>query len=82
MMNFADRTAELARKRGGGAACIPHEAATNNVTSIFVTLQTVGGLLGPFLGAPLLAGTANPFGLRCDFNTRILISRNPDFPES
>ena len=60
------RTAELARKRGGPAgpaAAIAAEASTNNVTSIFVTVQTVGGLLGPFLGAPLLAGTANPFGL-------------------
>ena len=45
------------------AALLPREAATNYVTSLFVTLQTVGGLVGPFIGAPLLAGTANPFGL-------------------
>eukprot|EP01043_Picozoa_sp_COSAG02_P008298 COSAG02_NODE_263_length_26627_cov_47.198168_7_plen_109_part_00 len=34
------------------------------MTSLFVTLQTVGGLVGPFIGAPLLAGTSNPFSLK------------------
>jgi MFS family permease len=63
------RTAELARQRGGPAVGVPAEASTNNVTSIFVTVQTVGGLLGPFLGAPLLAGTSNPFGLRDNLGT-------------
>lgn len=65
------RTAELARHApagkggdgGAGARALPVEAATNYVTSLFVTLQTIGGLLGPFIGAPLLAGTSNPFGL-------------------
>lgn len=64
------RTAEIARKTNVAgasvatdAALLPREAATNYVTSLFVTLQTIGGLVGPFIGAPLLAGTANPFGL-------------------
>ena len=67
------RTAEIARKStnadstdatvASDAALLSREAATNYVTSLFVTLQTVGGLVGPFVGAPLLAGTANPFGL-------------------
>ena len=64
------RTAEIARKAtvagasvSTDAALLSREAATNYVTSLFVTLQTVGGLVGPFIGAPLLAGTANPFGL-------------------
>ena len=65
------RTAELARKSTADpptvatdARLLSSEAATNYVTSLFVTLQTVGGLVGPFVGAPLLAGTANPFALK------------------
>lgn len=65
------RTAELARKAtadastvAADAALLSSEAATNYVTSLFVTLQTVGGLVGPFIGAPLLAGTSNPFSLK------------------
>ena len=68
------RTAEIARKStnadstdatvASDAALLSREAATNYVTSLFVTLQTVGGLVGPFVGAPLLAGTANPFALK------------------
>mgnify|MGYP001213778062 FL=1 len=38
------------------------------MTSLFVTIQTIGGMLGPFIGAPLLAGTSNPFGLRDNYH--------------
>ena len=49
------RSAALARRKGGSAAGIPPEAATNCVTSVFMTVQTFGGVLGPAIGAPLLS---------------------------
>ena len=49
------RSAGLARRQGGSAAGIPPEAATNCVTSVFMTVQTFGGVLGPAIGAPLLS---------------------------
>ena len=51
--------------------CEPEKRSSdcrNNVTSLFVTIQTIGGMLGPFIGAPLLAGTSNPFGLRDNYH--------------